>query len=85
MKNYNDENLLEMVELYAFYRSYIDSEQALSDLFDVEIAPLIIEEYGVDDEPAMSEGFNNWSDSLCKDGEIHPVQYSEYCYIGEWS
>ena len=35
----------------------------------------IIEAYGEDDEPAMSEGFNNWTDALCKDGEISDWQY----------
>jgi len=83
--NYNDENPLEMVELYADEMGYIASEEELSEQFDENIAPTIIEQYGADDEPAMSEGFNNWSDSLCKDGEIHPEQYSQYCYVGEYS
>ncbi len=83
--NYNDENHLEMVELYAEEMGYISSEDELSIMFDEQVAPLVIEQYGADDEPAMSEGFNNWSDSLCKDGEIHPLQYSEYCYTGKYS
>lgn len=44
MRNYNDESLLEMVELYAADNGLIDSE-----------------------------------------GEIHPEQYSEYCYVGKYS
>jgi len=82
--NYNDENLLDMVELYANECGYIASEQELSDLFDESIAPEVIKQYGPDDEVAMSEAFNNWSDSLCKDGEIHPAQYNDYCYVGKY-
>lgn len=85
MSNYNDENLLEMVELYASEMGFISSESELSDLFDEEVAPLIIEEYGEGDEAAMSEAFINWTDSLCKDGTIHPEQYDKYCYVGEYS
>ena len=82
MKNYNDENLLQMVELYAGQMGYISNEQELSDLFDTEMAPHVIEIYGENDQPAMSEGFNNWTDSLCREGEIHPEQYNNYCYVG---
>ena len=85
MQNYNNEDLLEMVELYAEECGLIDSEDMLSERFDEEIAPLIIEQYGVDDEPAMSEGFNDWSDGLCKDGIIHSEQYDQYYYVGKWS
>jgi len=85
MKNYNDENLLEMVELYADEMGYIASEDEPSKQFDNEIAPMIIEQYGIDDIPAMSEGFNNWTDSLCKDGVIHSEQYSKYCYAGDYA
>lgn len=85
MGHYNDEDLLGMVELYAEEVGTISSEDELSERFDADIAPLIIAQYGEDDQPAMNEGFNNWSDSLCKDGEIHPEQYNQYCYVGEYS
>lgn len=85
MKNYYDENLLEMVEMYADEMGYIADESELSDKFDEEMAPSVIKQYGADDEPALFEAFNNWSNSLCKDGEIHPEQYNQYCYVGEWS
>lgn len=85
MKNYNDENLLEMVELYAAEIGAIASEEELSERFDEHLAPLVIEQYGEDDKPAMLETFNNWTDGLCKDGEIHPEQYNSYCYVGEWA
>jgi len=82
--NYNDENLLDMVELYANECGYIASAQELSDLFDGSIAPVVIKQYCPDDVVAMSEAFNNWVDSLCKDGEIHPAQYNDYCYVGKY-
>ncbi len=85
MKNYNDENLLEMVELYAEEMGYIASEDELSERFDEQVLPAVIDQYGTDDTIAISEEFNNWTDSLCKDGEIHPEQYSEYCYVGSAS
>lgn len=85
MGTYNDENFLEMVELYAAEVGAIESEGELSERFDEEVAPLVIAEYGADDEPAMAEAFNNWSDSLCKDGEIHPEQYNQYCYVGKYA
>lgn len=46
------------------------SEEDFSARFDAEIAPLVIEKYGPDDEPAMNEAFCNWVDDLQKNGEI---------------
>ena len=83
--NYNDENLLQMVELYAEEMGYISSEEDLSQRFDEEIAPAVVEKYGEDDSVAMSEEFSNWADSLCKEGEIHPEQYTNYDYVGEYA
>lgn len=60
-----------------------DSEQAVSDAFDEELAPSVIKTYGADDTVAMNETFNNWLDALCKDHEIHSSQYEAYTYIGE--
>jgi len=77
--------LLDIIEEYATVNGGIDSEQELSDRFDDEIAPLIIDQYGEGDEPAMDEAFNDWSDSLCKDGELHELQYNQYCYVGKYS
>lgn len=85
MKNYNDETLLELVELYAEEMGYISSEDELSEIFEEQILPSIIEMLGEDDEIAINEGFNNWSDMLCKNGEIHPEQYNNYCYVGSHS
>lgn len=88
--NYNDENLLDMVELYASEMGYISSEDELSERFDNDIAPQILEQFGTkgeefEDTVMMSEEFNNWTDSLTKNGEIHPEQYNQYCYTGRYS
>ena len=84
-ENWNRVDLLEIVEEFAENNNLIASEEELSELFDNDILPSIIEEYSEEDEPAINEGFNNWSDSLCKDGELHEVQYSNYCYVGRLS
>ena len=88
--NYNDESLLEMIELYAESQGYVDSEEALSEQFDNDIMPAILHTYGkpgeaFDDDTMVSEEFNNWSDGICKDGEIHPIQYDQYCYVGKYT
>jgi hypothetical protein len=80
--NWNRVDLLDMVESYAVDFGGIASEEELSARFDSEVLPDVIEAYGEDDEPAISEAFNNWTDMLCKDGEIHPEQYNSYCYVG---
>ena len=81
----NNESTLELVESIAEVEALISNEQALSDLFDEEVAQHVIDQYGEDDEVAMSQAFNNWSDSLCKGGEIHKSQYNDYCYVGKYS
>jgi glycosidase len=74
-----------MVELYASDNNLIATEAELSELFDRDTAPLVIQKYGENDAPAMREAFNDWTDSLCKDQEIHPEQYNCYCYVGKYS
>lgn len=80
--NWNRVDLLEMVELYAEENGGIASEQELSDRFDRDILPSVIEQYSEDDSVAINEAFNDWSDALCKDGELHEEQYNNYCYVG---
>lgn len=82
---FSNVELLEIIEAYAADNNGVDSEQSLSDWFDDEIATLVIEKYGADDETAMSETFSDWADSLCKDGELHELQYNEYCYVGDYA
>jgi len=76
---------LELVEEWAEECGLIASEYELSALFDQEIAPIVIEQYGENDEPAMSEAFNNWSDGLCRDDVLHELQYYNYCYVGKYA
>lgn len=87
MRNYNDEDLLEMVEMYAEEMGYISSAEELSERFDQMIEECMSCEFKrqlENDDCLVSETFNNWSDGLCKDGEIHSVQYENYEYNGEW-
>ena len=85
MSNYNDENLLEIVEMYAEKVGNIASESELSEKFDSEVVQAVIDQYGEDDQVAIDTAFNDWTDSLCKHGVIHPEQYNQYCYVGEYS
>ena len=80
--NYNDENLLEMIELYANEMGFIASEDELSEQFD-NMLDDCCPDFDAEDEPALSEAFSGYADSLCKDGEIHPEQYSQYNYTGK--
>lgn len=88
---YSDSDLLDLVDMtelevceyWADEYHAISSEQELSDLFDDEIAPAIIETFGDDDKPAMREAFNNWTDSMCRDHMIADIQYQEYTYVGK--
>lgn len=83
--NWNRIDLLEIVEEYAENNGLISSESELSERFDSEVLPHVIAQYGEDDSVAINEAFSDWTDSLCKDGFIHPEQYSNYCYVGRLS
>jgi hypothetical protein len=37
--------------------------------------PAVVETYGEDDDPALSESWNNFTDFLCKDGKLNALQY----------
>lgn len=85
LNNFKSFEFLEAVELWAADNNLIDSEQALSDLFDDEVVDHVIEQYGVEDQSAINEAFNNWSDALCSDDRLHTEQYHSYCYVGKYS
>lgn len=51
-------------------------ETGLRALFVAEIQPFVIAQYSADDEIALNEAFNNWTDMLCKDGEISDHIYN---------
>lgn len=76
-------DLLEIVEAFAADNGEIASEEELSEMFDRDILPDVIAHYGEDDQPAINEAFNDWTDMLCKDGVLHPEQYNRYCYVGK--
>ena len=42
------------------------------------IRPAVVEACGADDMPALSESWNNYTDSLCKDGALTSLQY-QHC------
>lgn len=46
--------------------------------WELEIKPTVIAQYSADDMPALSESWNDYTDSLCKDGELSDLQY-HYC------
>ena len=51
--------------------------------FTTEILPLVQEQYeqdGVPDWPARGETWNNWTDALCKNGEISEWQYANWSH-----
>ena len=82
-----EENLgkLEIIEEFAEYHGLISSESELSERFDDENEEILIPLAAKNDSVAISEFFNNWTDSMCKGGEIHGEQYDEYCYVGKYS
>ena len=84
MNDFNIE-LLELVEFYAEENNLIASEEQLSELFDSEIAPLVIAQFGENDQDAINQAFNDWADGLCKDHQLHQAQYETYTYTGEFS
>lgn len=51
--------------------------------FKAEILPLVVEQYGPRDKPAIREAWNNWTDALCKDGRITQRQYDTWTYGGD--
>jgi hypothetical protein len=58
-------------ELLDLMQDNIDTKQEeLRAQFKEHILPLIIEQDSADDEPAINEGWNNWTDGLQTDGQI---------------
>ena len=77
-------NDLEIVEELQDNDGKIANEKQLSDQWDL-LLDNALEPFPLDDGPMFREEFNNWTDSLCKDGELHELQYNEYCYVGKHS
>ncbi len=57
-------------------------DQAI-EIFDNHILPIVkqnMEQDGVPDIPARCEAFNNWTDAMCKDGQISDWQYDNWSH-----
>jgi len=63
--------------------TYIDRE--FSARFDKEVVPMMLGIYNSDDSIAFNEEFNNWTDSLCKDGDISQDVRNNVSYVGKYS
>ena len=53
------------------------------EIFREDILPYVIERYesdGIKDGPARRETWNNWTDSLCKNGQISDWQYANWSH-----
>lgn len=44
--------------------------------FVADILPAVISSYGENDEPAVNEAWNNYTDSICRDGEMTDTAYA---------
>ena len=64
-------------------RHHIADESQLSSRFDDEhsLQDFFTTCYTFD-IPMFNETFNNWTDMLCKNNELHELQYNNYCYVG---
>ncbi len=57
-------------------RTVMTRDEAI-EIFDNCILPLVVHSYEQDGEPdwpARREAFNNWTDAMCKDGQISEWQ-----------
>ena len=58
------------------------TEAQVIEQFEEMILPMVKNQYeqdGIIDKPARREYFNNYTDSLCKDGEITEELYNNIC------
>ena len=67
----------EMTDAGFFDDDYLSYEDAVAE-FQETIEPLVVAQYGRDDDVALREEFNNWTDYLCKDGRITANQYNTW-------
>jgi len=54
-----------------------ETESMLRARFAEEVEPFVIAQYGEDDTIALDTAFNDWTDGLCKDGEISNEAYDQ--------
>lgn len=84
MNTFKHKTLLEIIEEYASMNDLVEDAEHLSELFDEEVAPSVISQYGENDEPAMNEAFNSYKDMLQSEGRLHELQVNAYCYEGKY-
>ena len=80
MSNWDNEDYLSVIEMYAEEQGWIASEEELSERFDS-----FLEECCEPNKMTPTDircAFPDYVDMLCKDGEIHPEQANSYCYEG---
>lgn len=83
MNNWTGMNLLEIVEGLAKREGMISDEEELSGRFDNMMDEC--HEYPEHFTPTdIRTFFNDWSDEVCKEGEIHEEQYNQYGYVGRF-
>ena len=54
------------------------TDEELIERFEEGVLPGVVQQYGAD-QCALDQAFNDWTDGLCKDGEISTRQYNEVC------
>lgn len=63
----------------ALTRGYKMTKKQAEQLFRSEVLPSIVEqERNGRDGPRRAEAWNNWTDMLCKDGQITDWQYTNW-------
>jgi len=76
--------MLNVIEEFAEFNNFpFSDEESVSRQFNEFVRPSVVEAYSEDDEVAINEAFNNWTDGLCKDGDLHEEQYNNYTYLGK--
>ena len=75
------EDTTEETVFQVFGRDFDESDSPLAERFLTETfwANFGRDSYG-DDEVMRNEDFNNWTDSLCKNGDICDDSYNELCF-----
>jgi hypothetical protein len=53
------------------------TDEQVVECFEEFVLPHVIKDYGEDDEIAIRTAFNDYTDMLCKDGEISDEQYND--------
>ena len=66
------------LRLPAMPRYRITSQKECRRIFNAEVKPAIVAQYGRDDRVALDEAWNDWTDMLCKDRVITESAYNNW-------